>query len=637
EGWDWEEFKKKIEVMHEAVEPFLQLGNSENLKEWVEGAKVAQPTELRIIQLTAQVEQMRAAYVAWQEAHPSKWVEAYQKELDEYKEEVFTDNALTALKMLNRGGESLHKVLNQAAIQKWLEKYPDWAGVKLKNLLERQQRMWDTLYVTLKAWENSGKDTKETLDQFNETQMVPLRKLIGSHGETSRLKNFWVALTSKEKAIAKPFDPIPLVEEASRPYLRHKQLEEIHLQHLLLDIDKKMVFRNQVRRYGLETGALLVFAVVFSVFYGNTWVSFGLAGGILLTQLASQYVDRYLNKEDRRKTVLKLYMHHLRERPMISHIPGNRRELKEVKRVTDQYGLDGMQMTWARVLVEGESALSTRSEVLEEGQRAAARAVASYILPLKNELAFNPKADKKKIGKHIELLESASTSKKRSEPTKAEKKYKEKYDEREELFQQKRKLERKLDHAILPRIEGSIQHRKYREKLDKIAKIEAPETKFVEEGKEAEELASIFNYLKEVCLLLQMAITSPEERDSTETLDAILNELKGPLLLVLQEKNEEDTLLPFQQRLQKIPVSDLEPVYFTFQVEMDLIKLRIEPHVEMKKLLDKKSSIEKAFRKNQQDNGALDDKIESIKARITPLEKQIADLSEQLQPLKEID
>lgn len=193
---------------------------------------------------------------------------------------------------------------------------------------------------------------EEDVSTYNRLIIEPLRDLLAHSGQTSFFGILWRAVVRKTKSAAQPFLPPSAILDRT-PLERGRKIEELTVNAILKDVDKKIIHWNWFQRFGLEGGVLIVALVVDIVFFSNPWVIWGTLSVDLIVMGASFAVKKHLEKETLRKQSLKQHMI-LRDHPNISRGPGIHPGIKEIESIQKKYDLDGVIPTCARILEEGE-------------------------------------------------------------------------------------------------------------------------------------------------------------------------------------------------------------------------------------------------------------------------------------------
>lgn len=312
--------------------------------------------------LIADIRKLKKKFSSKIDNHPVKRIEVLKKELAQLDQKILKDSTIRALKtwVANNPKEAKRAFVEVREHVPQSEEIAEWLKLKehkdlIRNSVKKICHRNDLMRRKLRGAQNhcpSKYSLPSGVTDYIDDKMKPLRKIVGNSGESSRLKVFWGELVHKH--LVHPFEPVQDPQEPKiSPLVRNRRVVELSVNRQLKKIDDEMVITNRVRAYGLEWAAYSVMLAVQAIFRFNPWVAWGVAGTTLLIRGASHYLKLQLHKSEGKKQGLKFQML-LNDYVQISGIPGTYPALRYLKRLQDEYCLDGVTRTWARILGEGE-------------------------------------------------------------------------------------------------------------------------------------------------------------------------------------------------------------------------------------------------------------------------------------------
>ncbi len=269
-------------------------------------------------------------------------------------------------------------VLQAEKLKKWAEKQVQWVVDPVSEIYEYQLAM-RTAFENVKE----GVDALtpgDDIDAFEKEVWRPFKAVMG--GATRNVSwGKWLWSFKPRKPRAHPFEAIHIPQEMS--FRKSRKIEELILNDILQKVDRNMLNSYTLFRV-IEYGAGVSTLVFMGIFGVGSWVFYAALLSAPLVKFGSYLFENRLRKLDHKKQEAKLQML-LRDRPLMTHIPGSRPELLELKSVQRKYGLDGVTRTWVRALIEGDQAVfaDTRKEIAQKGSEEARPAVESLYLDLR--------------------------------------------------------------------------------------------------------------------------------------------------------------------------------------------------------------------------------------------------------------
>lgn len=258
----------------------------------------------------------------------------------------------------------------------------------------------------------------DRLETFNKGSFLDLKKMIGWGGIVSHGERFRKALFRRLVPSTQPFEKIQ-IKEADSDFLSCRKVEEMHVNEMLKQIDKKMIYTNRGQQFGIHVAVsvFLLAEAIILFFISNPWISWGISVGVTGLQISSLVFTYFLKKMAGQKVGLKFHSI-LRDRPLISQVPGNRPVLDSLRTVQQKYHLDGVRATWGRILGEGDSALSenaikrgnqkeTRRSIASEGRKQASSYLGERYVYLSSSYFSMSDREKRASTKRVRLIKAS--------------------------------------------------------------------------------------------------------------------------------------------------------------------------------------------------------------------------------------
>jgi|GEM_PF-6970854 len=355
-----------------------------------------------IYELIGETRTIKRILEQWVEQHPRTKHAALQLELDQLSEKILTSkktlikdrpkdqlgqfvNWLSELKL--HKNPKIKEVIQDLPkdLKSWIQIFPEMKEKEVREVFDAAFKATKKFEEARKKWASVAIES-EAIEKYQKETLIPLKKAVAKQGKGS----LWYRLSYSQKTpFSKPALPksdaspkvTPSTPEATsssdlnllpeiRDALSHlkqvrhldeprleivklRSFEEIRLNERLRHVDNEMTQVHYARVYGLRLPLALLIAIEGVVFFyfSSPWIFWGFSAIAAVGEGISYFVDKKLEKIEKQKQTIQL-QYILRDYPNIGVVPGTHPRLEPIKKVQQQYGLEGVRPTWARLLVE---------------------------------------------------------------------------------------------------------------------------------------------------------------------------------------------------------------------------------------------------------------------------------------------
>jgi hypothetical protein len=319
-----------------------------------------------IYELIGETRNIKRILEQWVEQHPRTKHAALQLELDQLSEKILTSKktlikdrpkdqlgqfANWLIKLKPHKNPKIKEVIQDLPkdLKSWIQIFPEMKEKEVREVFDAAFKATKKFEEARKKWASVAIES-EAIEKYQKETLIPLKKAVAKQGKGS----LWYRLSYSQKT---PFSNSPLPKNSSETHrpapLVRRHIEEIRLNERLRHIDNEMTQVHYARFYGLRLPLALLIAIEGVVFFyfSSPWIFWGFSAIAAVGEGISYFVDKKLEKIEKQKQTIQL-QYILRDYPNIGVVPGTHPRLEPIKKVQQQYGLEGVRPTWARLLVE---------------------------------------------------------------------------------------------------------------------------------------------------------------------------------------------------------------------------------------------------------------------------------------------